>query len=399
MKFRFWLVILGLGLVAGLITAFRVFTTGFVLYAKTDILVWTLPIATYIFFSLTSAGLAFVSSLPMVFGVRRYEFIEKRTVFLELAVLAAGFACLILHLGSPLHTIYFLFSPNPASPLWWLAVLYGIYLVVLLASFWSIHTLRASKLFGALVFLVAIGTSTTLGWLVGMTDARPALNPMFLSAYFPVTAFACGLAATLLANLAAANFLDSSLSRRQWEALDELSKIFAVAVGAVLVLSLWRIIAGGISSTQVEFAAMKRMLGSLSFQMEFWLGMVLPLILLLIPAIRRSTLGKATACVSLLAGMLFARLELVLSGEIIPLGQMAEGQPSFVTYWPTSSELLVTVFGLSILLMIYTLGERYLGLDYALEPSLPVSEADQVPEYAIADNGLVETEEAAGVKK
>lgn len=60
---------------------------GFTLYAKTDVLVWTLPLSTYIFFSLTSAGLAFVSAIPVVLGVRRYDIIEKRTVFLEIAVL------------------------------------------------------------------------------------------------------------------------------------------------------------------------------------------------------------------------------------------------------------------------------------------------------------------------
>ncbi|MBW2487196.1 MAG: hypothetical protein JRE72_07240, partial [Deltaproteobacteria bacterium] len=55
-KVQLWYGLLGLGILMGLLTAYRVLiSTGFVLYAKTDILVWTMPIAAYVFFSLTSS--------------------------------------------------------------------------------------------------------------------------------------------------------------------------------------------------------------------------------------------------------------------------------------------------------------------------------------------------------
>ncbi len=201
-KARLWLGFLGLGVLIGLVTVYKVFTEGFVLYAKTNVLIWTLPLAAYIFFSLTSSGLAFVSSIPVVFGFKKYEPLEKRIVFLEIAVLIAGFICLVMHLGSPLNAVYFLLSPNPASPLWWLGVFYGIYLVVLLASFWKMHTAKVSHALSTLVFLIAIGTSTMLGWLFGLPDGRPVFSGAFLTMYFPLTAFACGLAAILLFSLA-----------------------------------------------------------------------------------------------------------------------------------------------------------------------------------------------------
>jgi len=135
MKLQLWIGLLIIGILLGLWTTFRVYTEGFSLYAKTDVLVWTLPLSTYIFFSLTSAGLAFVSSIPVVFGIKRYEAIEKRTVYLEIAVLIASFVCLILHLGSPLKVFYIILSPNPSSPLWWLAMLYSFYFVILLSAF------------------------------------------------------------------------------------------------------------------------------------------------------------------------------------------------------------------------------------------------------------------------
>jgi len=363
MKLQLWIGILVVGVLVGLWTTFKVYTVGFTLYAKTDVLVWTLPLSTYIFLSLTSAGLAFVSSIPVVFGIKRYEAIEKRTVYLEIAVLVGSFVCLILHLGSPLKIIYIFLSPNPASPLWWLAVLYIVYLVLLLAAFWRIHAGKMSKTLGVLVFLIAIFTSTTLGWLLGMTDARPTLNASFFSFYFPLTGFGSGLAAVILFCI-----LDEELSGQEGPEgnaalYNEAARLMGIVAGMVLVLFLWRTISGGISSTAVEYEAFKHMIGSIPYNIEFWMGLVAPTVLMLIPSIRITVWGKLTACASLLVGMFAGRLEFVLSGVVRPLGQMAEGRPEIVSYMPTVYEVFVALFGLSVMLLIYTLGERYLKLE------------------------------------
>ncbi len=363
MKLQIWIGLLGLGILLGLMTVYRVYTVGFVVYAKTDVLVWTLPLASYIFFSLTSAGLAFVSSIPIIFGVKRYEAIEKRAIFLELAVLIGSFVCLVLHLGSPLHVIYLLLSPNPASPLWWLATLYTIYLVIIVSAFWRIHTARSSKILGVLIFLIAIATSTTLGWLMGMTDARPTLNASFFTMYFPLTAFISGLAAMLLFSLVTAYFSNREITQEKNTLYNELARMLGIAAGLVLILFLWRSIIGGISSTAEGYLAFKNIIGSIPYNIELWLGLFIPSLLMLVPSIRVTVWGKVTAGALLLIGMFAGRLEFVLSGVVRPLGQMAEGRPEFISYMPTISEILVVAFSLSIMLLIYTLGERFLKLE------------------------------------
>ena len=70
-----------------------------------------------------------------------------------------------------------------------------------------------------------------------------------------------------------------------------------------------------------------------------------------------------TAGVLFLVGMFAGRLEFVLSGEIMPLGAMAEGQPMVVGYMPTIWEVFVALFGLSVMLLAYKLGDRYLRLE------------------------------------
>jgi Ni/Fe-hydrogenase subunit HybB-like protein len=362
---KFWFGLLGAGILAGLVTVYQIYTTGFVVYAKTDVLVWTLPLASYIFFSLTSSGLAFVSSLPMVFGLKRYQVIEKRVLFVEITVLMAAFISLIMHLGSPINTIWLFLSPNPASPLWWLAMLYGLYLVALLATFWSVYTGKAARVLGVLVLLIAVGTSTGLGWLLGMTDARPVLNASFLTLFFPLTAFACGLAAILLFNLISSWARGAKVGQQQASLYDELIKWFGVVTAFILVGFLWRTIIGSFSSSSVEYAAFRHMLAHPSFQAEFWLGLVAPLVLVAIPAVRASNLGKVVVAGLFLAGMFAGRLEFILSAEMMPFGPLAEGRPEFVSYFPTIWEVLVPVFGISVMLMLYSLGERFLNLEAA----------------------------------
>lgn len=366
-KLQLWIGFLSIGILIGLWTTFRVYTEGFVLYAKTDVLVWTLPLSTYIFFSLTSAGLAFVSSLPVVFGIKRYEVIEKRTVYLEIAVLIASFVCLILHLGSPLAVVYLLLSPNPASPLWWLAMLYSVYFVVLLSAFWRIHTGKISKSLGALIFLIAVFTSTTLGWLLGMTDARPSLNASFFSFYFPLTGFASGMAAVILFTMVYTHLSGQKVSEDRSALYNEFSRLMGIIAGMILVLFVWRSISGGISSTAEGYGALKHMTGSIPYNIEFWLGLVAPTVMMLVPSIRVTVWGKVAASVLLLVGMFAGRLEFVLSGVIRPLGQMAEGRPAIMSYMPTIYEVFVALFGLSVMLLVYTLGEKYLKLEARTE--------------------------------
>ena len=185
-KFYLWMGLISVGILLGLWTTFKVYTVGFTVYAKTDVLVWTLPLSTYIFFSLTSAGLAFVSSFPVVFGIQRYEVIEKRTVYLEIAVLMGSFVCLLLHLGAPLSVVYILFSPNPASPLWWLAVLYIVYFILLISAFWRIHTGKISKTLGTLIFIIA-DLYIHDPWLAAGYDRCTAyLECLFLFVLFPI---------------------------------------------------------------------------------------------------------------------------------------------------------------------------------------------------------------------
>ena len=104
------------------------------------------------------------------------------------------------------------------------------------------------------------------------------------------------------------------------------------------------------------------MLSSGWYHLALWVGLVIPLVLLAMPAVRQAAWGKITSAALFLVGMFAGRLEMVLSGLVMPTGPKAEGQPPFVSYWPTIWEVFVFVSALSVLLLVYTVGERHFKL-------------------------------------
>jgi molybdopterin-containing oxidoreductase family membrane subunit len=104
------------------------------------------------------------------------------------------------------------------------------------------------------------------------------------------------------------------------------------------------------------------MLSSGWYHLALWVGLVIPLVLIAMPSVRQAAWAKVTAAVLFLVGMFAGRLEMVLSGLVMPTGPKAEGQPTFVSYWPTIWEVFVFASALAVLLLVYTLGEQHLKL-------------------------------------
>lgn len=359
-----WIAALGIAILAGLFTAYKVVTVGHVIYGATNLLFWTLPLATYMFFALTSTGLTFVASIPLVFGIKRYEPVAKRAVFLAIAALVAAFVSLLLETGSPLNMIKYLTSPNLTSTLWWMGMLYGSYLAFLLATFWKMHTGQTSKALCILAFLFAIAASSTLGASIGLTEARPTFFGAFMPVYFLLTALLGGLAAIVLVSLAGYQFARSGLPEDQAALYNELGKMFGLVIGITLLFFVWRTIVG-LSATYPGFAAFKHIVRSWPYHFELWLGLVVPLILMLIPSVRATVIGKVAASALVLLGLFAQRIEFLLAGQIIPDGPMAAGLPEIVTYTSTIWEWLVVASALAAMLLLYTLGEQYLKLEPA----------------------------------
>lgn len=369
-----WMAVLGIAIIAGLVTALKLFIQGHGLFNANDVLIWTLPLGVYIFLALASSGLTLLSALPLVFGVKEYEPLAKRMIFLAIATLCGAFVSVGLELGSVFSMIYIMLSPNLASPIWWMGAIYSLELVILIVKFWKMHTgdwrSGFSKALGVASFLCALVAPLMIGSVFGITESRVTYFGPVMPIYCLLMAILSGLALFMLYSMIYHKVTGEQLSGAQATVYDDLGKIFMYVTGTVVLFTLLKFAIES-STTIPEFLVYHRFEHAFGawrvFHTEVILGLFLPFILMFISSVRSATGGKILTSALIFAGTLAMQMEILLAGQSRPVGPKAEQYPEFISYFPSIWEWLVFIFALAAMLLLYTLGERYLKLAEAPE--------------------------------
>ncbi len=369
-----WLGLIGVAIAAGLYAAFRLLTEGHYLFNANDVLMWSLPLGVYIYLALTSTGLTLLASLPLVFGVKKFEPVAKRLVFLAIATLAGGFASIGLELGNIFHMIYIMLSPNLSSPIWWMGFIYSVELGVLAIKFWRLHVgdwhSPFSKILGQISFVAAIVAPLMIGSVFGLTESRVTYFGPVMSIYCLMMAILSGTAMSLFYNLVLAGIGGNGMPEPIAAIQEDIARIFTWVLSIVIVFTLVKV---AIESATVvpdflnyrQYAQAFGGIGKLNT--EVILGLMLPFLLMAIPSIRAIRAARMLASGLVLIGTLAMHMEILLAGQSRPIGPKAEQYPDYIHYFPSAYEWLVMVLAVAVALLLYTLGERYLKLEAAPE--------------------------------
>jgi Ni/Fe-hydrogenase subunit HybB-like protein len=367
-----WLGVLGVALLAGLVAGAFIFIHGHILFNANDVLIWTLPLGVYIFLALASSGLTLLSALPLVFGVKKFEPVAKRLVFLAIATLCGGFVSIGLELGSVFHMIYIMLSPNLSSPIWWMGAIYSVELVVLAVKFWKMHTgdyhSSFSKFLGTASFVLALVAPLMIGSVFGLTESRATYFGPLMSIYCLLMALLSGTALFILYSMVVGRVAGSGSAGEHPAVIDDFCRIFTYVTGVVVVFTVLRFIMES-ATTIPAFLVYHQFAHAFGvwhgFHLDVVVGLFLPFVLLLIPSVRQSAGGKIVTSGLMVLGALAMHMEILLAGQSHPVGPKAEQFPQYVQYVPSVWEWLVLVFALAVMLLLYTLGERYLKLTEA----------------------------------
>ena len=107
---------------------------------------WEMMVSNYVFLVGSSIGLCLVSSLGFVFGLKRYELIGKRGLFLALIAIIFGLSSINLHLGHPERAaIFSALTPNVRSAMWYMGTVYPPYIVFVALCFWLLARAELAK--------------------------------------------------------------------------------------------------------------------------------------------------------------------------------------------------------------------------------------------------------------
>jgi len=171
-----WLLFLLALMGIGAIGAVRALFPGDKGIATTPTVEWGLLIIGYVFFAITTSGLCLASSLGTVFGIDRFRPLEKRHAVLAVLCLVTAFGVIALDLHFPVRLMFgVVLNPAPTSPMWWMGVFYGAYLVSLLVEVWSIfwHHPRIHQWSCLSSSVIAIFAPLTLGAVFAVLDRCP----------------------------------------------------------------------------------------------------------------------------------------------------------------------------------------------------------------------------------
>ena len=327
---------------------------------------WGLLIAVYIFFVVSSTGLCIVGSLGDVFGFKDYMMISKRAIFGSIVTIMAGFSVIAFEIGHPVRMlIYNIVSPGMRSAIWWMGTLYGAYLAFMVIEFTFLlkGDMKKARIFGLTGLLVGLAAHSNLGGVFGFLNARTISNGVFYPTYFILTAFITGIYISfiMMGFRYKLNFNEKTKTM-----LVNLAKIQALLISILIFFETWKMMTGVYGGMPNRAEVVEHIVTSLPFWCEVIFGMVIPLVIILKSAGKNVT-GMFWGSLIGMVGIFFMRYDLVHDTQLKPLQMMKLSEyqlpPEWVEYFPSATEIMISLGGLGLCLLLYYVGTKLFNLD------------------------------------
>ncbi|HEX9550899.1 MAG TPA: NrfD/PsrC family molybdoenzyme membrane anchor subunit [Candidatus Limnocylindrales bacterium] len=366
---RIWFAVLLALIAVAVPAALLALPPGWEVLGTTPTFEWGLLIVGYVFFAITTSGLCLASSLGTVFGIERFRPLEKRHAILALLCLTTAFGIIALDLHYPVRMVFgAVLVPSPSSPMWWMGVFYGIYLCVLIVEVWSMFTNhpRIHQVTCTMAACTAIVAPATLGAVFGVLVARPFWHGPFTAVLMVASAFLSGTA-LLGVVFSLVNRLGLAGAERAGRlAIPAIRLLLAIGLVVVAILVARQVIAG-LTSELAPFREATSLLLAGPLAWQFWglrvvLGLVLPILLLALPATRTPG-GTLIASVLAIGGVFVDRMTFVAAGQIAPTSVAGNVAAPFAAYSPSPVEIAIILGAVAFVAFAYSLAERYLDLD------------------------------------
>lgn len=333
-----------IGLIAGFYGIATIFIKGHAETINTSNLVpWGMQISTYVYFALLSTGCTFVNFFGHVFFAEKYKPFASRIIFVGIVTAVAAFFSLATEMGRIDRMYNFLLSPNPTSPMFWMAVWYTCYLIIITYEYINIQRNKHSNrvMWGA--FFIAVVTHSTLGSLLGSVSSRVYYYSALMPIYFLFIAFLTGCALTTI-------IASHTVKRKNLDAEYYLSPfviLIKIGLGLALLITFWRTtigLTGTLPGSEVFSLTLIN-----SFLFGIVVVIVVPYILL---KLGRGANWLMFVGIFIMATQLKARNDLVVGAFKIPVFRVYE-MPEVIHYTPSIYENLVVVASVSLVTMLY----------------------------------------------
>ncbi len=326
---------------------------------------WGMAIVTYDYFLLTSTGLAMVASLWHVFGLKEFEPVARRALWLAMAGLIGGVAVLFLELGAPLTALWATpLNMQTTSPLFWKVLLVGAYAVTLgIVLLGMINKPDAGRNpLMMLVGLLALAVTLVAGSVYGMMGMRPMWFGGEIPVVFLIESFMGALAFTMFFSHLKNGFNHANM-RPETRLLFEgtLARMFAIAIALHFILHAGRAVTGLWSNAE-GMQVWEYMVAQPMFHIALWGCVALPFVLMVLPSTRSNGLMQILAAALVMIGLLISRYEFIIGGQMVPLFK-GTWAPELLHYSPSTGEWALLVLAVGLANAVYAFAAWKLGAE------------------------------------
>lgn len=381
-----WLGLIGILLLIGLVSAVMVFWRGLVITNMSDTIPWGLWITIDLSAIALGAGAFTLSAIVYIFKIERFRPILRLAVLVGFIGYTSALLTLVLDIGRPDRFYHPWIYWNVHSVLWEITWCITIYLSILILEFlpviaeasifdrWPWVRKAANTLHQAAPALAIIGLGisllhqSSLGAAYGIVRSRAIWFKPSMPIMFIVSAVAVGPALTV-----AVAYLLEWVTAKITVPHDVLRTIIRFSGVAILFygyIKLWDFLAttyyGNTEAVSESFSLLNLYT---PYNFTFWifevlLGIIVPAILFLVPRFNRNPANIVLGAFLAVVGIIVNRWNVTVSGLYVPL-EYSPGalyRPEPVSYFPNLVEWGVAAGILGYMLLVITLGARYLPL-------------------------------------
>ncbi|HMQ30969.1 MAG TPA: polysulfide reductase NrfD [Chloroflexaceae bacterium] len=309
---------------------------------------WGLWVAMYMFFAGVATGAFMLATLDYLFELPLFKGTGRAALWGALVCMPAALAAIGLDLGHMTRIWKVYLQPNFGSVMAQLVWGYTIFLVIVAVALWlSFRQPRsvAMKALMAVGLFLAIFLSGGVGALLGVNANRAAWHVGNLPAQFPIFSLTSGVALMLVA----IGWFGPAGDERRPRQLRALGIAMAVLL-LVKAYYLWTDVSqalyqGGTHGAEAVNLVLFGPYGWAFWLLQLGLGMLVPLVVLTVPAGRAGAVAGLMGVLVLL-GMGVARANIIFPALTLPelqgLGEAFHGPHLSFTYSPSLMEWAVT---------------------------------------------------------
>lgn len=333
-------------------------------FANTREMPWGMLIGVYAYFAIISTGLCIMAALTHLFHLKQLEPLANRMIWLSIIMLLSAFMVIGLEIENPWRMpLGVLLHPNLTSNIWWMGTLYGMAIGLMFVEFSLIVTgrFKPALVLGLLGAVTEMFANSNLGSVFASLGSRPFWYGAQLPIFFLSCAFLSGAAAVILFTHYAHLLRGRKMSHDTFQGLRFAGRLMMVMLFLIFLATAWKFANAYCGTEEMRLAAEAQVSGPLSttfWMFEIGIGLVIPFVLLAMTRLK-SLQALSLAALLVLVGQFVSRYNLVVAGLIVPqLAEYRGDAPTYLSYAPTTAEMLLVVGGIGVMGLGFLIGEK-----------------------------------------